>query len=827
MTTLWQDVRYSLRTLTKSLGFATVAVLSLALAIGANTAIFSALNAVLLRSLPVRRPQELRLINWVGRNPQYGGGYTGPGTISAPGGLEMGTSFPYPIYRDFVDRGSGFADVFAFSPKSTTAVMRGTASVAVAMLVSGNFFAGYGVNPFLGRTITPEDDRPGSLPVVVITYRWWREHCGLDPSVIGQSLTLNQAAYTVVGVLPRSYVGPMMGDSSDIYAPMSAQAHLEPSRPLDSRDRWWVQVMGRLAPGASESQAQASLAVLFRQALSESSSKMDEAAIVLEDGSRGQLLLRRQMAKPYITLTAAVALVLLVACANLAGLLLARGAGRRHEMAVRAALGSGRWRLIRQSLIESLVLSLAGAGLGLVMATWFKQILAGFLAMLPEGFRFDLRTDSNVLAFTLGVCVLTALVFGLLPAIHASRVDPSAGLKNRAAMGAPRLRLGRVLVAVQIGLSVVLVAGAGLMIRTFANLADVSPGFDPANVLLFRVKPADAGYTDQQYMDVYDRIRTAIAAIPGVRGVTFSSFALVSNSSWSEDIELPGRANEPARRQHVAQLGVGEDFFQTMSIPLLLGRNFSDADTATSSPVVIVNETLARRFFPEEDPLGQTFLMLDGTDRTVQVVGVCRDAKYNQIRADATPVVYLSQRQRAQRSVCFEVRSVLPPLALVPAIRKAVASLDSNLPISHVRTQEQQLDLSLAADRLFASLGGGFALLAVLLSCVGLYGLMAYNVARRTNEIGLRMALGATRRSVIVPVLREAAILALLGLAVGVPVALVLVRFVSSQLYDVAPTDPATFIGSGVLLVLVAVLAAWVPACRAARVDPMIALRCE
>jgi predicted permease len=365
------------------------------------------------------------------------------------------------------------------------------------------------------------------------------------------------------------------------------------------------------------------------------------------------------------------------------------------------------------------------------------------------------------------------------------------------------------------------------MIRSFANLASVAPGFDPVNVLLFQVRPADAGYAGPQCVELYDRIRTTVAAIPGVRGVTFSSLALISNTTSSEDIEFLGRAGDAGQRHRTDHLCVGEDFFRTMNIPLLLGRDFTAADTAESQPAGIVNEAFVRQFFAGENPLGQTFLVHDGSGRKIQIVGVCRDAKYSDVRAEVPPIMYLPQRQQALGSVCFEVRSALPPLALVPAVRKAVASLDAGLPLSRIRTQEQQVEQSLAADRLFAILGGAFALLAVLLSCIGLYGLVAYNTARRTREIGLRMALGATRRSVAGSILCEALRLVLAGLVIGMPAALALARLIKSQLYGVAPADPITLTGGGILLIAVALLSAWIPARRAARTDPMVALRCE
>ncbi|MBI5383193.1 MAG: ABC transporter permease [Verrucomicrobia bacterium] len=822
----WKDVRFAIRQLLKSPGFTAVAVISLALGIGANTAIFSGLNAVLLRSLPVRDAQDLRLINWTGRNPQYSG-YTGPGTTDVPGGFTVGTSFSYPGYCVLRDGNTGFSDVYAFATKGVTLVGHGESRFTEALLVSGNYFSGYGVRPFIGRPILPEDDQPGAPLVAVITYPWWERQCGSDPNVVGKPVTINQHTATVIGVLPRNYAGPLPGDEATVYLPLNAQPQLWSHQPLEL-DRWWLQVMGRLAPGANEAQAQAGLSVLFQQALNQSKTKMEQGGIVLEDGSRGQLILHRQMAKPFLALTAAAGIVLLIACANLAGLLLARGAARRHEMAVRAAMGAGRWRLIRQSLVESLTLSLLGAGLGLLVAAWSRPALLGFLLEYSrDDTRFDLQTDDRVLAFTVLVSVITAVIFGILPAIRAAEAHPAEALKHRSAMAAPRLTLGKGLVAMQVSLSVLLVVGAGLMIRTFANLARVAPGFDAENVLVFRVRPSDAGHPREQYVEVYDRIRSAVAALPGVRLVSYSAFALVSGSSSSDEMELPGRPNESGRKRNIEYLKVGEDFFRTMNVPLLAGRDFTSADSATAHSVVVVNQTFARRYFPDEDPVGKTFTFHDQSPHSVEIVGVVRDTKCYRVRADAEPLIYVPQRQSATRAVSFAVRSVLPPGTLLPAIRQAVAGIDPHLPLFSISTQQVLLDRSIAPDRLFALLGGALALLALLLSCVGLYGLMAYNVARRTPEIGLRMALGATPRNVSGPILREALWLVLAGLAVGVPGALALVRLVQSQLYGVAPADPVTFVCGGALLIVVAMLSAWIPARRAARVDPMVALRCD
>ena len=820
------DLRYAVRMLAKNPGFTAIAVLSLALGIGANTAVFSALNAILLRSLPVREPQALRLINWVGRNPHYPG-YNGPGTTGMPGGFTMGTSFSRAAYTALRDSSSGFSDVFAFSsPKSVVVVGHGDPATASAVLVSGNYFAGYGAEPFLGRPIVPQDDQAGAAPVAVITHRWWTQHCGLDPGVVGKAVAINRVDFTVVGILPPSYLGPTAGDSSDIYVPLSTVPHLWPKQPPD---QWWLQLMGRLARGSDEAQAQAGLAVAFRQTLGVSTGTLEQGGILLEDGSRGQLILRRQMAKPFLALTAAVALVLLIACANVAGLLLVRGAARQRELAVRAAAGAGRWRLIRAALIESAVLSSPGAALGLVIAGWTKDVLRGVLAAhITERSRLDLRLDVHALAFTVGVSLLTALVFGILPALRASRVDPAQALKSRSALGAPRLRTGKALVALQVGLSLALLMGAGLMVRTFANLARVQPGFDAENVLLFRIRPGDSGYRDERMLDVYERIRAGIATLPGAKEVTFASLQLVSGSASSNFVELQAGDSGSGRKWLTHHLQVGDDFFRTMRIPLLLGRDFGSADNASSRAVAVVSEAFVRRHYPGQNAIGRTFTFhAPEFRRQLEIVGVVRDAKYNTVRAEIAPVLYLSQRQWTSHSASFVVRSVLPPASLLPALRRAVASIDPNLPLSAVRTQKDVLRESVAPDRLFASLGGALALLALLLSCIGLYGVTSYNVARRKQEIGLRAALGAAPGDVAAAILREALLLVVVGITVGLPLAFTAMRLVRSQLFGVAPADPVTLTGGALLLIAVALLSAWIPARRAAKIDPMVALRCE
>ena len=826
MRTLWQDVRYGFRMLVKSPGFTTVAVLSLGLGIGANTAIFSLLNAVLLKSLPVHNPHELRVVNWVGRNPSLSN-YTGSGMRSISAGGQVASSFPYAAYRDFRDRSAGFAEVFAFSQLfGCTALTPAGAINSDGLMVSGNFFQGYGAQTLIGRTLVPEDDRADAPPVTVITYRWWERQFGLEPNALGQTVFLNKVAFTVVGILPQRYAGPTPGDSTDFYVPMSAQPQLQPHYPLDSYNHWWVEIMARMAPGADDRQAEASLEGIFAQALTApgATTKMDQPGILLEGGSRGPMMPRQGMAQPIYVLLAAVGLVLLVACANLAGLLLARGAARQHEYAIRGAIGAGRWRLIRQSLTESLLLSLAGGTLGLVFAQVGKAAILGMLSSFLGYFHLDTSGDARVLAFTFGVSLATVLLFGLLPALRSAWVNPVVGIRDRSMVGAPRLRLGKVLVTIQVGLSVLLVVGAGLFVRTFANLSRIDPGFDTESLLLFKLNAGQAGYKNEQLTDFYSGLNRSLEAIPGVRSAAFSSLAPLGGGMSRSGISIPGRPTKPDERLQADQLIVNESFFTTMAIPLLQGRVFEPSDTADSPHVAVVNECFIRSYFPNEYPLGRIF---KHGSMDVQIVGVCGNARYWDIRHEVPPIMYLPYPQWREGGMCFEVRSVLPPASIVPAVRRTVAALDRNIPLTDIRTQTEQISRQLTMERLFATLCSFVALLALLLACIGLYGLMAYSVARRRNEIGIRMALGARPRDVAWPVVRGALLMAMIGVVSGGAGALALVRLIRSQLYGVAPHDPATLLGSALLLLTVAVLAAWIPARRAAGINPMAALRCE
>jgi predicted permease len=831
MKTIWNDMRYGLRQLRKSPGFTAVAVLSLALGIGANTAIFSMINGILYKSLPVRNPHELRVINWTCDtiHNQYKMRELRESNLANSGKRYYG-SFPYFAYLDFVRQTQGFSDIFAFSNSEHEVTINsdGIPTLVNAGMVSGNFFRGYGVSVLIGRPITPEDDRPDAPPVAVITYPLWQRVLGLDPHVIGRTLMVGKTGFTIIGVLPRRYIGPLAGETrTDFYVPLMAQRQLLPhERWLDLDNAWWVQVMGRLAPGADEAQIQASLELLFSHVVNRSGAEIDRPGILLQKGRYGVWSYERsEWGGLFWCLQCVVGLVLLIACTNLAGLLLARGAARQHEMAVRAAMGAGRWRLIRQSLTENLILSLGGVCLGLLLSVWIRTVVIGFIFDLSSNRHFDLQIDTHVLMFALLVGMVTALLSGLFPALRASNIDPLTGLKDSGSSGTPRLRLGKVLVSAQMGMSVFFVVVGGLLCRTLINLYRMDPGFDTENLLLVPIDPGESLSPPKDKQLFFDSVRQKIATIPGVRSVALSNTTLTGGRGWVPEVSIPSRPKVRPRKSLL--LSVSEGYFTTLGINLLKGRDFYVKDTEDSQPVVIVNEEFARLFFPDENPLGQFIAMSGFEGKEYQIVGLCSNHIYCGLRQKVSPILYAPHSQFDLSSMTCMIRSVLEPLSLVPAVRKAVAEIDKNLPLEGITTQKLAIKESLRLERLFTSLIGSFALLALALSCIGLYGLMAYNVARRTGEMGVRKALGARPWDVAWPILREALTLAAIGVAIGLPVALALSRVIRAEFYGVEPHDPITVIGTIVIMVTVAALAAWIPARRAARVDPMEALRYE
>jgi predicted permease len=817
------DLRFACRQLRKNPGFTLVAVLSLAVGIGANSAVFSLLHAVQLRSLPVRAPSQLRVLNWTGPWPRD---YTIAGDEAIflrKIGHRMGV-FSYPLYCALRDQAQGPSEVFAFSPTDpVTAVVRGEASKSAGLLVSGNFFAGYGAGPFIGRAIMPEDDRPEAPPVVVITHRWWERHCDADPQVVGQTLTLNRTSFTIIGVLPREFASPLAGDEADLYLPLAFQPRFRSELQITSPNHYWLQVMLRLPSGASEARARASLEVTFQRHQVDLSKPGAEAPkLLLMPGRCGPWIQRGMIARPLRILAWIVAFVLVIGCANVAGLMLARYAVRQHELAVRAALGASRWRMIRQVLTESLVLALGAAGLGLVFAGWGTALLTHLLPALGGGSYYPVRLAPGVLAFTVGTTAMTVLLVGLLPALAASRAQPADGLQNPRVLGAPRLRLGKLLVVAQVAMALALVAGTGLMARTLTNLRRIDLGFNAEHLLVFRLNAAQSGYPETERAAFYERVREAVAVIPGVQEAAFADQShLGAGFGSAYRIKIGGRENELLTTTGIL---ISDAFLATMQIPMLSGRGFTPADTSNASRVAIVNQAFANEMFPGEPPLGKFFKVREDE---YQVVGVCGNARYYDVRNKPSAIAYLAYRQKPSEEAWFAVRTPLPPAALSSAVVKRLADLDPAVAITGLTTQRQLIDDLVAEQRLFASLGGSLTLLAVGLAFLGVYGLLAYNVTRRTGEIGLRMALGASPAQIARQELGEAVRLAFAGAALGVPLALVAVRILRHLLYGVSPQDPGVLGAAVAVLVLVAIVAAWVPARRAARVDPMEALRCE
>jgi len=817
--TTWQDVRFGSRMLGKNPGFTLVAVLSLALGIGAATAVFSLINAVLLRSLPVPNPQELRVLQWAGIDARPRS-ISGQATTS--GNRTIAESVSPTMFQTLRDRGAGLADIFAFAPLED-AVVRGrqAAFPASGMVVSENFFTALGVRAAVGRVFVPGDAVTAGAEQVVITFDQWTKHFDCDAGIVGQSLTLNGHSLTIVGVLPRDFTGVRLGSAYGFYVPMTpGSPFLE--RAVSVADHWWVRLMARMKPAASDDRLKAALDTVFAP---EAQSQMKYPEILVQAGSGGLAFDRNAYGKPLVLLLIVVGLVLLVACANIAGLLLARGAARQHELAVRAALGAGRWRLIRQSLTESLLLTLLGGGLGILIAVQGRTIISRLLGQSAEGLQYDLTLDATVLVFALAVALITALLSGLLPALRAGGADPLSGLKARTALGSPRLRAGRFLVVAQIGLTLVLLSAAGLYLRTLVNLRQIDAGFDTEKLLVFQLNPGFAGYQESQIPGFYERVQHSLAAIPGVRGAGLTLFPLLDNKGSSGGFAFKSRAMEPSENPQTHRLVVGETFFATLGLSLLSGRGLSSSDGADNAKVIVVNETFAKKYFGNGDPVGHTIATWRNDWR---IVGVCQDAKYQNIKEAIPPTIYIPFRQFPLRyGAYFAVRTALPPMSLAKEVQKTVAAIDPNVPVANLATQEQIIGGTIKQERLLATLCAGLAAFALVIACIGLYGLLSFNVARRTSEIGIRMALGAQPGNVARVILSEALLLAAIGIGVGLPVAFAAFRLIRSQLYGVEPSDPITLGMVIIVMIAVALFAAWLPARRAAKVDPMVALRHE
>ena len=830
--TLAQDLRFAVRMIRKSPGFTLVVVLTLALGIGANTAIFSLVNAVMLRTLPVRDPQQLVVAEWSARGASHHLGTSSFGDCGGVTDQTSGCSLSYSMFKEIRDQKTLFANVMAFAgPAEMDLSGNGAAAIVQGELVSGSFFETLGVRPALGRTLDSEDEKSGAAPVAVLDYGYWQRAFGSSPGVIGHAIRLNNTVFTIVGIADPGFTRLTPGKSIDLWVPLNQTTPLGlPWARGSDANSWWLVVVGRLQPGISRTHAQAAVNSLFvNEALHGAKpvwTTADDPHLWLLPAQKGLAGIRRQFGEPLILLMAAVSIVLLIACANVAGLMLARAAAREREMAVRLAMGAGRRRVIRQLLTESLLLSFMGAALGALLAyAGAARLTTFFSENAYSRLRLDLHPNALVLLFTAGATVLTGIGFGLAPAFHGARANVASELKGNSATGhwgGRRFGLGNGLVVVQVALAMVVLTGAGLLLRTLDKLRSIDPGFDTRNLLLFSINPELAGYKGNHIPDLYANLQSKIAALPGVVGTSYSSDALLDGGLWTSGVRLEGRKDKATVETQM--LSVGSDYFQTMKIPLAEGRLLGAADIGGTPLTAVVNRAFVKKFAGERNPIGLHFGGSDPKDPQWEIVGVVSDTKYENLRSAEAATAYVPL---TTGGATFALRTVGSPVRLMPAVRSLVNGVDSNLPVIQMRTQSDTIDRLLFNERLVAGLFGMFGTLGLTLASIGLYGLLSYEVTRRTREIGIRTALGAPRRNVVLLVLRQGLVLVMLGAAAGSAAAVGVTRLLQSLLYDVRPIDPITFGLVAALLIAVGVLACFLPARRATGVDPMVALRCE
>jgi predicted permease len=845
---LAKDIRYSFRMIGRTPVLAAVVVSSLALAIGGNTAVFSLIDATILKLLPVRNPGELVAFGWNcgPRSPVHS--LSGSMMTDRNTGFTESTSFSALGFERMSSQNQTLTDLFAFAPIGEMNIAAdGRADIASGQLVSGGYFKGLGVQAITGRLFTKEDDQPGAEPVAVISHRYWKQRFGLARDAVGKSIYINAIPFTIVGVTPPGFTGAMgVEDSPDLMIALATDIKVRHgSTAAEEPWNWWLRIMGRLKPGVTVDQARSNLEGVFQRSAIEGHQAYvakypkrtrgaeDIPSLTAASGSQG-VNDSGSAAQPLLILMIVVALVLLIACANAANLLLARAAARRREIAVRMSLGARRSRLIRQLLTESLVLAAASGVAGAVFGCWGKDALVKFVLENQRYIALDAKLDLRVLAFTASLSLLTGILFGIAPALSATRFDLTPALKesvidrNRRKLGVP---LGKALVILQVATSLVLLVTAGLFLRTLRNLERVNYGFDAQNLLLFRLDPTLNGYKGKNIAGLYEQISERIEAIPGVRSVTTSTHPLLSGSaSVTSGLIVPDSVRPADDDSQIYLLDVGGNFLDAMRIPIVLGRNLSLKDNATAPRVVVVNQAFAKLYFADGNPIGKRFKFGEG-DRAeyIEIVGMAGDARYSSLRKEAPPTIYIPYEQDSADigAMTFEVRSGGEKVSLVPLVREAVQSVDANLALFNVMTQIEQIDESIGGDRLFAGFTLIFGLLALALACLGLYGVMSYNVSRRTGEIGIRMAIGADARRVLIHVMRETMLLVLIGVALGVGASLGVFQLVASQLFGLASNDPLTIALAALALISVAGLSAYLPARRASRIEPLRALRYE
>lgn len=835
METLWQDIRYGFRMLLKDAGFTLVAVLTLGLGIGANSGIFSVMSQVLLERLPVPRPSELVLLYAPGPRRGHVSSDEGDGS----------ESFSYPMYRDLRDRMDVFAGLAAKADFPVSVTYQGNTERAASDIVSGNYFETLGVRSALGRLLLPSDTvAEGGNAVVVLGNGYWKKRFGADPRVLNQSVQVNNQLMTVVGVLQPGFDGIQLGRVPDVYLPITMKPLITPSwNGLNDHKDYWVKLIGRLKRGISRQQAVSAIAptyhallegeVPLNTGLSEQEKKQFLAKqVVLRDGARGRPILENDTGHQLLALMGMVALVLCITCANVAGLLTARGASRQKEIGLRFSLGASRWTLIRQFIVESCLLSLAGAVLGLFIASWMSTALVHFASANEIAVGLSSSLSMPVLLFTTSLSLLCGVLFGVGPALNATRVQLASTLKNQAgslASGLANARLRKVLVVSQVTLTLLLVTGSWGFVKSLYNLRHVDLGFQPGHVLQFSLAPQLNGYDHVRSLAFYQRLEDRLGAVPGVVSYSAVEEPLITDSDRGSNVTLEGMPADLAEAEHIYWNGIGPGHFANLQIPLLMGREFTRQDGAGSPKVVIINETMAKMFFPNRQAIGKHMKFGAGSDPlNMEIVGVVKDSLHSDLKEKPKAFAYVPYDQEpAIRSLTYYVRTANDPENMANSVREVVRELDASLPIYDVRTFEEQIDQSLSGAKLVASLALAFGVLAAVLAAMGIYGLLAYMVTQRTKEIGVRMALGAAPQRVGWMLCGEVAWLTAIGVLAGIPLAYGLSKLINSMLYGVQAFGVMSILTALAAISVVSAVAIYAPLVRATRIDPMVALRYE
>jgi len=838
MTGLGNDLRYAFRSLARRPGLAAAAIVTLALGIGATVAVFSVVDGLILRRLPVREPSSLGLLTWSSREwPKIVQDLEGSSRKDDSTGETWTTAFPYPVFGAIASGNRAFSGTFALmaNDPSVNVQIGGRGASAVARFASGSFFDVLGVQPAAGRLVIPADDRPGAPPVAAISHRFWERMLGADPSAIGRPIVVNGKSVLLVGVLPERFFGLEPGTSPDLWMPLRSFSvilgndWMEPGAdPFTDTRIWWIEIGGALRPGATWATARAESRRIFDAFLAPRASADDPGRPVLgvRPIARGEDWTRHRLATPLFILFGLSGIVLAVACTNVAGLLLAKATARTREIAIRRSLGANTARLVRQLLTESLVLALAASAAAWLVAQGLTAGVLSVMARTRHPLLIASPMSGRVLLFGIAAAAVTGVLAGLVPAWRVSHTELTPSLKEAAPVAGGGRRGGRgagILVAAQVALGLLLVTAAGLFARTLANLRRVELGFRPDHLVLFSVRPGLNGYSGERLSGFYDDLRQRLEAIPGVRGATLALHGVIGGGDSTTTIEQPGGRELDTHVNIVAAR-----YFETLGIPIVAGRPLGEGDRSPQAPAAVVNTELARLLFPGQSPLGRT-MSLDPKRPPISIVGVCGPVRYNRLRDPAPPTFYVTYRERptSPDEMTFHVRYSGDPGAAMAAIRETVAGLDPNLPVVDLQTQDDAIDGALSIERVFAILTGSFAALALLLAAIGLYAALAFSVARRTREIGVRIALGATASRIRRSVMRDALTQTFAGLAVGVAAAVALGRVLRSQLFGLSALDPLVLAGAAAVLLAAAALAAWLPARRASSVDPMTALRTE